>query len=112
MSRLVKSRRAPSARSISGITFWTCSAARVARSSSGRPEPAGGRRSGLGMGAFTLSGRSTWSAPPKGDPEQDEEKCQQQSQAEQDRSEEHTSELQSRSALVCRLLLEKKKNKK
>src|SRR2546421_9579006 len=28
----------------------------------------------------------------------------------QDRSEEHTSELQSRSDLVCRLLLEKKKN--
>src|SRR2546421_7052876 len=30
----------------------------------------------------------------------------------QDRSEEHTSELQSRSDLVCRLLLEKKKKKK
>src|SRR5690554_7420063 len=30
----------------------------------------------------------------------------------QDRSEEHTSELQSRPHLVCRLLLEKKKNKK
>src|SRR3712207_7426273 len=30
----------------------------------------------------------------------------------QDRSEEHTSELQSRQYLVCRLLLEKKKNKK
>src|SRR2546421_7130883 len=29
-----------------------------------------------------------------------------------ERSEEHTSELQSRSDLVCRLLLEKKKNKK
>src|SRR3712207_7701476 len=29
--------------------------------------------------------------------------------AEQDRSEEHTSELQSRQYLVCRLLLEKKK---
>src|SRR2546422_9067133 len=29
-----------------------------------------------------------------------------------DRSEEHTSELQSRLHLVCRLLLEKKKNKK
>src|SRR5690349_22885931 len=29
-----------------------------------------------------------------------------------DRSEEHTSELQSRRDLVCRLLLEKKKNKK
>src|SRR3712207_8119812 len=31
--------------------------------------------------------------------------------AEQVRSEEHTSELQSRQYLVCRLLLEKKKNK-
>src|SRR5256886_6391585 len=30
----------------------------------------------------------------------------------QDRSEEHTSELQSQSNLVCRLLLEKKKKKK
>src|SRR2546421_12614899 len=29
-----------------------------------------------------------------------------------DRSEEHTSELQSRSDLVCRLLLEKKKNQR
>src|SRR2546422_5405608 len=33
-------------------------------------------------------------------------------QAERDRSEEHTSELQSRLHLVCRLLLEKKKKKK
>src|SRR5688572_32988860 len=32
--------------------------------------------------------------------------------ARDDRSEEHTSELQSQSNLVCRLLLEKKKNKK
>src|SRR5437870_9113012 len=31
---------------------------------------------------------------------------------EKDRSEEHTSELQSRGHLVCRLLLEKKKKKK
>src|SRR3712207_8477341 len=31
-------------------------------------------------------------------------------QAQADRSEEHTSELQSRQYLVCRLLLEKKKN--
>src|SRR5439155_19108993 len=31
--------------------------------------------------------------------------------AQDDRSEEHTSELQSRGHLVCRLLLEKKKNK-
>src|SRR3712207_8521636 len=31
-------------------------------------------------------------------------------EAKEDRSEEHTSELQSRQYLVCRLLLEKKKN--
>src|SRR5258707_5945852 len=31
--------------------------------------------------------------------------------SQQDRSEEHTSELQSRQYLVCRLLLEKKKNR-
>src|SRR3712207_7850272 len=35
-----------------------------------------------------------------------------QGSAEQYRSEEHTSELQSRQYLVCRLLLEKKKNNK
>src|SRR2546429_1321299 len=42
-----------------------------------------------------------------------ENKCEH-AQPEQDRtrSEEHTSELQSRLHLVCRLLLEKKKNKK
>src|SRR5438270_1154023 len=34
------------------------------------------------------------------------------SRAVRDRSEEHTSELQSQSNLVCRLLLEKKKKKK
>src|SRR5690625_6896263 len=33
-------------------------------------------------------------------------------ETESERSEEHTSELQSRGHLVCRLLLEKKKNKK
>src|SRR5688572_31140649 len=37
--------------------------------------------------------------------------CFQQAQAEVVRSEEHTSELQSQSNLVCRLLLEKKKTK-
>src|SRR3712207_7082458 len=35
---------------------------------------------------------------------------QQQGEPHQERSEEHTSELQSRQYLVCRLLLEKKKN--
>src|SRR3712207_9172368 len=35
--------------------------------------------------------------------------AQQQAEEDEDRSEEHTSELQSRQYLVCRLLLEKKK---
>src|SRR5206468_5940926 len=38
--------------------------------------------------------------------------CKRRGSARVDRSEEHTSELQSRSDLVCRLLLEKKKKKK
>src|SRR5688572_31037222 len=38
--------------------------------------------------------------------------CEQRSQVAGARSEEHTSELQSQSNLVCRLLLEKKKKKK
>src|SRR2546430_7729677 len=37
--------------------------------------------------------------------------CQAMAGADEIRSEEHTSELQSQSKLVCRLLLEKKKNK-
>src|SRR5947209_13532147 len=44
--------------------------------------------------AFSSSGRGAWRLPPGS------------------RSEEHTSELQSRQYLVCRLLLEKKKKKK
>src|SRR5262245_65339490 len=42
----------------------------------------------------------------------DPAQAQQMAQAMQQRSEEHTSELQSLRHLVCRLLLEKKKNKK
>src|SRR5439155_1818232 len=40
-----------------------------------------------------------------------EERCERNRQPRQRRSEEHTSELQSRGHLVCRLLLEKKKKK-
>src|SRR3712207_9143843 len=47
-------------------------------------------------------GRSRWCTPHRGTP-----RC----APAGDRSEEHTSELQSRQYLVCRLLLEKKKNK-
>src|SRR3712207_8756345 len=43
-------------------------------------------------------------------PDQDEEAENAEQEADDDRSEEHTSELQSRQYLVCRLLLEKKKN--
>src|SRR2546427_8472993 len=40
-----------------------------------------------------------------------EHRCAAHGQRHDERSEEHTSELQSQSNLVCRLLLEKKKNK-
>src|SRR2546427_1809188 len=43
------------------------------------------------------------------DPEDRREGAEQHRHLEHDRSEEHTSELQSQSNLVCRLLLEKKK---
>src|SRR5436309_12191838 len=51
---------------------------------------------GLGLRAGCTSARLPWQPPPAPGP----------------RSEEHTSELQSRENLVCRLLLEKKKKKK
>src|SRR5688572_32532951 len=41
-----------------------------------------------------------------------QERCNQRNSQRQQRSEEHTSELQSQSNLVCRLLLEKKKTNK
>src|SRR3712207_2033988 len=41
-----------------------------------------------------------------------ESSCREEKRANSDRSEEHTSELQSRQYLVCRLLLEKKKKKR
>src|SRR3712207_7018883 len=45
----------------------------------------------------------------RADPEREDRGC---LDAHRERSEEHTSELQSRQYLVCRLLLEKKKNKR
>src|SRR5690606_40109232 len=44
--------------------------------------------------------------------EQEQDLCDAVEEQQQERSEEHTSELQSRENLVCRLLLEKKKKKK
>src|SRR5438034_7275633 len=52
---------------------------------------------GINFGTHFLAFRKLSLAPYRNDPEA--------------RSEEHTSELQSHSDLVCRLLLEKKKNK-
>src|SRR5258707_7088164 len=59
--------------------------------------PAGGIRS-MALGTARPCRRSRGAVPARGVPDGGE-----------DRSEEHTSELQSRQYLVCRLLLEKKK---
>src|SRR2546422_7992070 len=64
--------------------------------STGRPD---GSRHNLGV-FVTSNGGSTWTQT--GAPDICQRQC---------RSEEHTSELQSRLHLVCRLLLEKKKQK-
>src|SRR2546421_5969577 len=65
--------------------------------------PISGRRAApRGRAARSPRGpRRSWSAPPRAPPSPPRR-----------RSEEHTSELQSRSDLVCRLLLEKKKKAK
>src|SRR5688572_31738166 len=58
----------------------------------------------LGLAVFVLlAGPGRWSA--------DHELGRAREPSRQERSEEHTSELQSQSNLVCRLLLEKKKKK-
>src|SRR5260221_6131533 len=54
-----------------------------------------------------VEGRET---PPRRVPVEDADADHEQQHAERLRSEEHTSELQSHSDIVCRLLLEKKKN--
>src|SRR5258707_6349279 len=48
---------------------------------------------------------------PDGRPNRSPADCRRRTRLHRHRSEEHTSELQSRQYLVCRLLLEKKKNK-
>src|SRR5690554_7267979 len=58
-------------------------------------------------GGFTGSGRSRGGT----EPERPADRCFPLLRARRARSEEHTSELQSRPHLVCRLLLEKKKNR-
>src|SRR2546422_7984119 len=65
----------------------------------------------LHIGAEAAAGLS----PPDGQPvrlDADEDEQENERQQPGQRSEEHTSELQSRLHLVCRLLLEKKKKKK
>src|SRR5258707_12641788 len=62
---------------------------------------------------YTTLFRSSFTSPfgstsgPTADPDRASRRCRSSTRA---RSEEHTSELQSRQYLVCRLLLEKKKN--
>src|SRR5690606_40855346 len=90
---------------------WSSLAAVACASDSRRPPLATGfvavrgrgssRRSAIGVGpAPPRPHRLFVVAPPEGDP-----RCER-----EPRSEEHTSELQSRENLVCRLLLEKKNN--
>src|SRR5206468_12205642 len=68
--------------------------------SASRPSPTCGR---LGAWARLAAGEPGRGAPPDG------LSARERSRQPEPRSEEHTSELQSRSDLVCRLLLEKKK---
>src|SRR3712207_7143798 len=72
-----------------------------------RPAPARSPRSPgrarSGASRCPSEGRSSRSSPPSPAPDSGRKKS--------GRSEEHTSELQSRQYLVCRLLLEKKKTK-
>src|SRR2546430_7567218 len=64
-------------------------------------------RSGLGWGGRSSPDPHRVERPPDED-ERHREEERGEDQAQPDRSEEHTSELQSQSNLVCRLLLEKK----
>src|SRR2546430_13280772 len=76
---------------------------RSLQASAPRPGDPRGRQSPGGRAARTHRGRgirSLFEAPGRG-----------RGASNKDRSEEHTSELQSQSNLVCRLLLEKKKQK-
>src|SRR5688500_19312536 len=68
----------------------------TARGSGARPGAGGGRGLAGGRGCREPEGRAFWAAAES---------------RERLRSEEHTSELQSPCNLVCRLLLEKKKNR-
>src|SRR5437773_6697609 len=69
-------------------------------------EPNGSRSAVLALGPGTVSWRPTECGSNAGKEERDH------AVEDQDRSEEHTSELQSHHDLVCRLLLEKKKTQK
>src|SRR2546422_2015177 len=57
-----------------------------------------------------LRSKARWTSPPRGRLPSPDILDERRSEAHRRRSEEHTSELQSRLHLVCRLLLEKKKD--
>src|SRR3712207_8284512 len=74
-----------------------------------RPRVDDGRR-GQQHGAAREHDREDVTARDPGHRDDERERREDESRPRPERSEEHTSELQSRQYLVCRLLLEKKKN--
>src|SRR2546430_12915374 len=74
--------------------------------------PPGGKRPGSASGGMrSIRAQSSASKMVRGSPDQPRDSGNCSPRHTRSRSEEHTSELQSQSNLVCRLLLEKKKNK-
>src|SRR3712207_7970565 len=78
--------------------YTTLFRSEVRRGTHGLPRRSGSSRDGIGAALGAARGCSARIATASGEGHQEE------------RSEEHTSELQSRQYLVCRLLLEKKNN--
>src|SRR3712207_7726021 len=72
----------------------------------------GGRADLVGVGRFRLHPPERTGEPQVEHSPQTADPGQQEGRKARPRSEEHTSELQSRQYLVCRLLLEKKKHEK
>src|SRR5258707_9524248 len=96
-------RRPPRSTLFPYTTLFRSPTARCTPTSSRRRSDATVRPRGPAASTRQRSRRSPTSSPPRG-------RCSRPPGP--DRSEEHTSELQSRQYLVCRLLLEKKKKKK
>src|SRR5690606_41666116 len=88
--------------------YTTLFRSRPAPRGRGRPAPRRPRRGGLGPRAPRRT-RRRLGGRPRRHPKARDDGAQQAAIARAHRSEEHTSELQSRENLVCRLLLEKKK---